>query len=313
VTRLALMPPEPEDERPDLEAERAGVLDRAARELTTDRTKEPRFSWPDVDAMVGPLLPGMTWFVLARPSNGKTTFAHNVIADPLLRAHGIVYFGTEEAAEIAMLRYAALRAGVDPADAADGKLSEADNRTVARTLRIIRDERVFFCEDASPSVPVLRRACQAAVERQMRFVVVDHAHRMSLPDGTRETLERSIRALVKLGVEFGVTLLVMAQARRARTRMERYQLPDMSDALGSSAFEQEAHGMLGLYRPLARSLTRAEVQDFEAGTIAERDVLMADTMGVGVLKHRRRGHLVGNRAYLHCEMGKLTSHSWRPS
>jgi replicative DNA helicase len=292
----------------DLDTERDGNISTAVTLLTTDRSRDPGLGWLDLDRAVGPLLPGQLWIVLARPSMGKTTFALNTMARPAHRQRGFVYFATEETSAAAQLRYAAILAGQHAGAAVAGDLALDAKRRVADQLGGLRQAPVYFRDLPRPNVTDVQRAALAAREKGIGLIVVDHAHRMALPnaESQRASIEQSVRALKTVAVDTGITLLLTAQTRRPQGRLDACACPTMSEALGSSVFEQEADVMLGLYKPLRRVVQRGEREDLNSGAAPLGDVLMPHTMGVEVLKFRRNGDRVGARVLLHCADGLLS-------
>lgn len=300
----------------DLEAERARNAEGAAALLTADRSDDPGFGWRDLDRLTGPFLPGELIVVLARQSMGKTTFALNTMARPKHRARGFVYFATEEQSSAAQLRYAAILAGVHAGDAVAGALTHDDKRRVAKVLADLRKVPAYFRDMPRPNVTDVQRAALAAREAEIPLVVVDHAHRMALGGGGEHrtaAIEDAIRGLKTVAVDTQRTLLLMAQAKRPSGRLDQLSCPTMHDALGSSAFEQEANTMVGLFKPLSRIVQRGERDDYNSGQLPVTDLLRPHTMGVEVLKFRRNGDRVGARVMLHCQDGLLADLSTRES
>lgn len=302
------------DEQPEsLEAERNRLGHEAAQLLTADRSREPGSGFLDLDRIIGPFAPGQLVVVLARQGVGKTTFAMSMAARPCWRERGFVYYPTEEEGAAAQIRYAATMAGVHPGSAVEGLLDASDKDAVALALRDLRKGPYFFRDKSRPSTLGVRMAAHEAASKGLTLLVVDHAHRMALDDAESKTvsLENAVRALKDIAVESRLTLLVMAQARRRQGYLDHMSCPRTDESLGTSAFEQEANTMLGVFRPTVAGLSKVDRQEFNDGLRPLKDALLPNTMGVEVLKFRRNGDKVGERALLHCENGIVTDRSAR--
>ena len=127
--------------------------------------------------------------------------------------------------------------------------------------------------------------------------------------------------LKQIGVDVGIRILMFAQARRAgELSLARFMPPTAESGKGTSALEEEADVMLGLFKPLGvwsedqrkyRPLTKAEQGSFERGDLTAQDILIPNTMGVKVLHHRRNGEYADRIVKLHIERGLVVPHSGR--
>ena len=280
----------------------------AAAELTADYSDRPTLGYADAVRCTGPMLPGELWTVLARPENGKTTFLLNVGARWLSRGTGFAYFGTEEMPETAFRRFAAIRCGLNPGHvvANDWHLLGHDARDqVARELGRLRAAPVYFAPDTRPTLGDVRRAALETVRHGLPILVLDHFHRMSVPESANRTasLEETMRRIKQLATETGLVFLMAAQVHRTGDPLQKFHPPTQDGGKGTAAIEEESNVMLGLYRPLKRGLERGDLERFRTGEIEEAVIAEKHTMAVRVLKHRRNGDLSGRTALLHCEGG----------
>lgn len=319
MSRLALLPDEPEDEQPSLADAKYAQISDAVTRLGETHADAPTLHYPDLVGATGPMLPGQLWIVLARPANGKTTFLLNLGNQWLGQGRGFAYFGTEEAADAALLRFAAIRTGNDPAAVVagewdkvgggpitGGKIGQAQEE-VARELGRLERQPVYFAPETRPALSDLRRVAFEAVDLKLPLMVVDHFHRMAIPETQNQvgTMAETVRRIKQLAVETGLIIVMAAQARRASDALQRFHPPLAESGMGTSALEQEADVVLGLYRPLKAGLDRQQLNAFLAGELDEHEILRPYTMGIRVLKHRRNSDLSGRTVYLHCQWGML--------
>lgn len=295
-----------------LEAAKVEQMAAASDRLHADYSTAPTLGYPDLVTITGPMLPGQLWVVLARQKNGKTSFLMNVASRWLNQGRGFVYFGTEEVADAAMLRFAAIRVGVDPGEAVAGTLDAQAMREVEAEKDGFHDRSVYFAAETRPSFPDIQRAADAALGLGLQLLVLDHFHRMAVLDGPSPTaqLAETVRRIKQLAVETGLIIVMAAQAKRGADPMHRFYPPPSDGGMGTSALEQECDVMLGLYRPTVVGLDRGMIARFLAGEVPQSEVIRPHTMGVKVLEHRRNGDLAGETVYLHIENGMIASH-WR--
>lgn len=326
-----------QDGEPQLVVQKRGQFARAVDAMFEETAGYPTLGFPDLVDVTGPMLPGQLWTILARPENGKTTFCLNVMLK-LLRSSppvGWAYFGTEEGTETQQRRFAAILTGNPPAEvvanqwtnlATNGDKGMQAQKEVYFALQELDTGKykdlAFFAEETRPKLRDVMRAAEDAVRLDLPVLVLDHFHRMAVPESQNEvaTLAETVRRLKQLAVDTGLVILMAAQAKRATEgSITRYMPPNPESGKGTGALEEEADVMLGLFRPMGRKdergeykpLSRSDIVAFERGELTNADVLIPHTMGVKVLKHRRNGDYSGKIVKLHCERGQLASLTWR--
>lgn len=294
---------------PSLEDRRAQQIAEAEARLDADYTGQPTWNRPALDAITGPLLPGELWIILAREKNGKTSFITNAMVQFERQGHGVMYFGTEEQAAAAQLRYASIMTGHCPGDITAGEFGpepEETKREIRDALRRIAKGRTHFADATRPTIGDIRRAADEAVERKMSFLVLDHFSRLAVSEGRDKTaaITEAVRQIKEVTTQTQLRIVMMAQAKRGATQLAKYMPPPADGGLGTSALEQEANVLLGLYRPFKPGqFTASSVRQFESGMLSESDLLMPNTMGIKTLAHRRMGDLIGSKCHLHIERG----------
>jgi replicative DNA helicase len=316
------------DGEPQLLAQKRGQFDTACQRMDLDTSGAPTLGFPDLVDVTGPMLPGQLWVVLARPENGKTTFCLNMGLKWMHQTPpiGFAYFGTEEGPDSQQLRFAAMMSGNPPAEVVAGEWSkiggDAARKEVFFALQSVNHgafkDLVFFAEETRPTLGDVTRAAEDALRLDLPVLVLDHFHRMAVPDSPNQvgTLAETVRRIKQLAVDTGLVILMAAQAKRAAEGSIARFLPPMPESgMGTSALEQEADVMLGLFKPLAKPdgkpLSKTDITAFERGEMDQSEVIQRHTMGVKVLKHRRNADYSGKIVKLHCERGLLAGMSWR--
>jgi hypothetical protein len=313
------LPPAPAQPAiPDLDADRDEIRVLAQHRLWEDSRGRAFVPWPDLAEITGPMLAGHLWVWGARPSNGKSTLMRNLCARLLNRAHGFVYFGTEEAADTQLIAFVALLVGLDPSLVVGSEWHElpADARKRMHDgLEMFGKDpltrNAYFYEQSRPSLADLTKAAEFAATREIELFVIDHFHRMWLDPAARDitsSLTENVRAIKDLAVRFGLTIHLAAQITRGKDSvLDPYVPPPLGGYKGTGALEEEPDVALAAWRPLQNGLTVAREHAFRRGEIRAQDVVRDNVMAVRVNKHRRNGSNNGRTAYLRVAHGVVDS------
>lgn len=229
---------------------------RLAERLMRAVTEPPREAVPtgfaDFDRLVG-LRPGELTIALARPGHGKTAWALNVLTNANVPA---LMFSGEQDADSVLLRIAA-SVGRIPLQRlrADG-LQGDDAAVVARIAQWLESSGLTVIDQPSPSLELIDRESRKAIRRDgIRLIVVDYLQRMRASerdDEQREQVAANVAGLKEIARIHDLPVLCLAQAARTcDARKDDDRIPRLDDAQHSSAIEQEADVVLGLYRPRA--------------------------------------------------------------
>lgn len=296
-----------------LEQAKQAHLTGAVERLHFDASAHPLMGYPDLATATGPMLPGQLWTVLARPENGKTTLLMNLASRWVDQEIGVAYFPTEEEPEAATLRFAAVRSGNAPAHVMAGEWERIGGaqaqREVQRELDGLVARPIYFDGERRPTLGDIRRICRTAECMGLPIVMLDHFHRMAADDGPNQvaTMTETVRQIKSVAVETERIVVMAAQVRRTNDPLAQFLPPSADSGKNTGALEEESDVMLGLYRPLKRGVTQAQLTAFKQGELERDAVSRPHTMGVKVVKHRRNADLSGRSVFLHVERGMVWS------
>lgn len=291
-----------------------------------DYAAAPRWPWPALAELIGPLLPGDLIVVGARPGAGKTTFALNAVQALAAAGTPWLYIGQEMAPEQLRRKWAALRCGLpaapvlrnDWAHLPAGAREQVDADVLAQTapplvaLAHFADARRLDVRGLVQWVEPFASAGPG------RVVVLDHVHRLRHGGDanalTYETAE-AVRTCKELAVKHGLVFLVAAQLNRAdRDVLADYLPPPLSSLKQTGALEEEADTVLFLHRALGPDTGVAALREVRQGQRAIADVADENIMAVRVGKHRIDGSAVDRTVRLVVDAaGRLTERApeWR--
>lgn len=204
-------------------------------------------SYPRLDKILGGgFLRSGLYIVGARPGMGKTMFALN-LAD---RMQGSVLFVSLEMSEdqITARRLARL-SGVNSTRLLMGALDDEEYSKIGQCTSQLYKSRVVV--NRRPSATVAEIGLMARSVKELSCIIVDYLGLIRSDDPRANLYERTTKIsgeLKQLARALNVPVIALAQLSRSiegRTNKR----PVMSDLRDSGAIEQDADGVLFLYRP----------------------------------------------------------------
>lgn len=320
-------PPHPaESQAPDIpspedlaEAQIAG-----ARELLTrDLSRAPRWSWPDLDHVLGPMLPGDLVVAGALMGNGKSTLLMSQMDALAASKVPTLYVPLEVDPEVCRLRWAAWKLELDVRHVVRqdwSRLPEGSKEAVDGVLEEqVANPYIHFATPKRMDWPAIVRWCKWAKDRAgARIVMVDHFHRLSFggnAQSMRVDVTEMARKIKDLGRELGLVMLCAAQLNRASDPIDQFTPPSLARLKESAGIGEEADVVVMLSRRLKAELPKQWAQDLRLGRLTERDIVEPSTMAVTCRKHRLDDSALNKSMYLTVDNGKLRSRarSWHNS
>lgn len=205
----------------------------------------------DIDLLLGGgMLAGGMYILAARPGMGKTTVALN-IADRVAERSGPVLFVSLEMDEEQLTAKRLSRlAGIPGSRLLMDQLTEEEYQKLAQASAKL--SRLPLHINRSPSVTVDDIALLARQVKDLRLLVVDYIGKISPGrEGRRkdriEYMTEISGALKTLARTLRIPALVLCQLNR-QTEGQRDRVPQLSHLRDTGAIEQDADGVLFLYR-----------------------------------------------------------------
>lgn len=208
--------------------------------------------FPDLDARIGGLRPGVLTILGGRTSTGKSAFARSIADNVTAAGHGVHYFSLEDSALMLAERQFADTAGIDLsvlAHPTHDRMTKGDLAKFTMAANAMRKRSCWGVEDqpqmssASIAASVRRRKAELGT----RVVVVDYVQLIrERGDSPRERINTALTGLLKLAREEQVALLLLSQVGRDQEKESRP--PRLSDLKESGAIEEQASCVLLLHR-----------------------------------------------------------------
>src|SRR6266576_74475 len=209
-------------------------------------------AYTELDKLTSGLQPSELLILAARPSQGKTALALNLMENIAIRGgHPVAMFSLEMSKESLLQRLVASVAQIDAHKFRTGHLNREDWRRMTEALGTISSSPLWV--DDSGSISVLEigaKARRLKRDKGMSVLIVDYLQLITARGrfGNRQEEVASIsRGLKGLAKELRIPVLVLSQLTRAPERDERG--PQLSDLRESGAIEQDADVVMFIYRP----------------------------------------------------------------
>lgn len=298
-------------------------VSREAKEVAPAAT-HAHLPWASLRAIHGPLLPGRLYVVSARTGSGKTLFVRTLI-EGLVGADEptpVAYWPTETTPAEIVRALAAARLGAHPARIEEDDFSAVPggygafgamcSTVAAEWLAPGKDTppRLSLYGDPRPSVQRIRLALEEAADRGVRVFIVDHLLRLALDEERLfSSATEAVRALKQAAQDLGLIGIVTSQQNRAANAGDRlgwFTAPDLSALKGSGAIEEEADGVLFLFRKLKADLTDGDRADVRSGKLPLKSAVAENVMGLAIGKARVDGSRTHEETALWVEYGRVT-------
>lgn len=208
--------------------------------------------YTELDKLTSGLQPSELLILAARPSQGKTALALNLMENIAIRGgHPVAMFSLEMSKESLLQRLVASVAQIDAHKFRTGHLSKDDWRRMTDALGTISSAPLWIDDAGSISVlEIGAKARRLKRDKGLSMLVVDYLQLITARGrfGNRQEEVSSIsRGLKGLAKELKIPVLVLSQLTRAPERDERG--PQLSDLRESGAIEQDADVVMFIYRP----------------------------------------------------------------
>lgn len=228
------------------------VFERIDRGLDTRTALGVPTGLRDFDRLTGGLLEDEYIVVAAPPSMGKSAFIGKIAKHVAGLGLTVAVFSLEMGIRQWAQRYLSTETGIDQHRIRLVNLVEADVSRLDHAAGPLSSLPLYIDDTPDLTPNELRAKARRLHTRQpISLIIVDYAQLMTDPanagQGRVLELEGISRSLKSLARELGVPLLVASQVHRGVTSRDNKRA-QMSDSLGSGAFERDADMWITLHR-----------------------------------------------------------------
>jgi replicative DNA helicase len=181
--------------------------------------------------------------IAARPSDGKTTQALNLMGEDALRKIKVGFFTTETKNKKVISLMACMMAGVSEIRYRTNRISLQERERLAKAFEILYNTEMYL--DGTPRLyldSLKRKARQMVKKHGVQKIYVDYLQRIKHYDkriiGRYELITYISGELKALAVELGVPVIALAQLNREHVKAGNE--PTIENLKGSGDIEQDA-------------------------------------------------------------------------
>jgi len=192
----------------------------------------------------------------ARPSNGKTTLAMNIVENCAMQSGAVcAVFALEMTKEELAQRMLCSVSGVDNGDAIRGNLDDEGWQRLWAARKKLAETKIFV-DDTSITTPaeILSKCRRLKSKQGLDLIVVDHIQLMEITkagkrsDNRQQEITEISRNLKMIAKELDVPVIALSQLSRQVTG-RKGQKPVLSDLRESGSIEQDADIVMFIHRP----------------------------------------------------------------
>ncbi|MHB1310605.1 MAG: DnaB-like helicase C-terminal domain-containing protein [Gemmatimonadaceae bacterium] len=291
----------------------------ALERLRVDPRTFFRVPVPSIHRLCGAFAPQELIVIGARPGNGKSLLAHNLVRWYRQRNIPCYIMGTEQSPDVLSIKQACVdlqlpfRLVLKPEeeDIDSGRYDHAIQEVTAHLRRMSLDDMyIQWSNHEYMDRAALAEGCQWAVDEMgAQVLILDHLHHMQHGEGRDPVAEltATVHLAKHLAKRHKIVVIAFAQLRR-RVDVSTYEPPDMEDFAGAAAIERTADIALGAWRPLRQDLTAEQIKELKAKAREQKTgtdtIYEPNTMGLRLLKDRL-GSVFGKQALVRVNNGRI--------
>ena len=235
-----------------------GVVDSVMRQIE-DITQHKGIpdaiptGFPGLDRQLTSGLCGSKMIIIAaRPSEGKTAIAANIIEHVAIDCRiPVAFFSLEMDAEELVSRMVCSRSGVNFEDLTNGRLHPNAPLAMVRSSNDIRRAPIHIDDTGGLNVNQIKARARRMVQRhKVRLIVVDYLQLVAGAKNKKENRQQEVAdissALKGLAKELRIPVIVLAQLNR-EIEKDRGRCPRLSDLRESGSMEMDADVVIMLW------------------------------------------------------------------
>lgn len=218
------------------------------------KLKGHQTGFKELDELFDGFEAGKMYLVAARPGMGKTAFGLVNLGLRLARDNPVVAFSLEMTGKGLASRALCNESKVFNSKIRDGSMSDADYDSVAMAVTTLHTQSNLYI-DETPNLSTAqmrsRLKAQELKHGKLGAVIVDHVGLVRKDSRKDETqgLTQVSHDLARMAKEFDCPVIVLSQLNRGvEGRGKNDRRPMMSDLKQSGALEEDARGIMLLYR-----------------------------------------------------------------
>lgn len=289
-------------------------IEGARQLLTRDLTTAPRWPWPSLDRVVGPLLGGDLHVLGGEMGNGKSSLLMSLMDGLARKKTPTLYFPLEIDPQVCRLHWVAWRLNLNRTHVVRHEwkflpkhAEEFVNEGLAEQQA---DPCIHFATPRRMTGAALRNWIDWGVKKcGAKLIIIDHFHRLlfNMTDGARWGATETARELRDIARSLDVPIIAAAHLNREGGLLSKFYAPGMHRLKETGALGEEADVVLMVSRKLKPAYVGKSTERLAAvGAIDEASMAVFRRMVVTCRKHRLDGDQIDAKVELHCELGHVS-------
>lgn len=257
------------------------------------------YPWPDLDRIVGGMLPGELHYICAFSGNGKTLFMLSLVHEWLQQGKRIYFLGLETIPKYLLVNLCALREGIHAPDVLTGRAFHEphwpelrDRLRRAREWYAARELYLSPVEHVGPRE--IDAAYRHAAELGADVLMIDHVDHIAGDSGQLYAESVLINAKIEQNTKaHNVLTVASSQLNLEAVRndpLAQYRPPRPEHVKMGNKKRELGTSMVGLYRPIRTDVTKDELKAVRDGAKDAISVLTPWQMACSIMKNRKGGN-----------------------
>jgi replicative DNA helicase len=211
---------------------------------------------PELDRYIT-LAPGTLNIIAARPSQGKTALALNIMRLVGMRNEGVAICSLEMSKPALILRLLCMETGFDSVTVEKGGNNEEERAAIIAAVQLLRGRKHYIDDRGIQDLETMRDfITTAVVQHDARIAIIDYLGLIDIKSSDKDNRTNEIakltRGLRQMGKDLGIPIICLSQLSRdiEKRGLEKGMLPHrLSDLRDSGAIEQDADTVIFVDRP----------------------------------------------------------------
>lgn len=228
-----------------------GTLDRIRARKNTPKDLSIS-SLPQLDDMLWGIPKGELTIIGARPSNGKTSLAYNILLDLLQQRKNILFFSWDDTKDSMIKRLISLYGLVDNELIKRGNFGskESDHKAIAGLKNILIKEHLSVIDTRGRTADAFRRLCEKPTKLDCVFVDYLQLVKTQGYPTEKAAFDGFLKVAKDISRERGCGMVILSQINRSGAALDKDRKvypPMMHELKGSGDCEQDAKVVLLLH------------------------------------------------------------------
>lgn len=234
----------------------ATVADIRERQESGGRAPGSDTGWKDLTAKIGGWEDGLVYVIAGRPGMGKSAMMLGAALNVARRDELAVFFSAEMPKTQLTARAIAAEANLDTMRTRAGKLNEQEFKSMVTAATRIAKWPLWIDHKAGATSAQIRssiRRSRSKSGKMPRLVAIDYLQilkgRRDKGDNREGEVSGLMRDMLNIADEFKCPVIVGSQLNRGvESRTVKDKRPSLADLRESGSIEQDAYGVMMLYR-----------------------------------------------------------------